>query len=119
MVGSGRRESGFWLGVIGIATREWRMNTARYVVALMIVVAMPLAVGYWFLIHPFIAFWRKLGRAPTYTIAFGLWVLSAYGIVQMADTILSIEFGTNYFLWPWRSCFTECRFGSRSRVKNI
>ena len=76
------------------------MNTARYVVALMIVVAMPLAVGYWFLIHPFIAFWRKLGRAPTFTIVFGLWVMSAYGIVQMADTILSIEFGTNYFLWP-------------------
>ncbi len=74
------------------------METARYVVALMIVVAMPLAVGYWFLIHPFIAFWRKLGRAPTYTIVFGLWVASAYGIVQMTDTILSIEFGTNYFL---------------------
>ena len=76
------------------------MNTARYVVALLIIVALPPAVGYWFLIHPFIGFWRRLGRAPTFTIVFALMVLSGYGIVQMSDTILAIDFGMNYFLWP-------------------
>ena len=76
------------------------MNTARHIVALLIVVGIPPAIVYWFVVHTFIGFWRRLGRAPTFTIVFGLMVLTGYGIVQVADTILAIDFGTNYFLWP-------------------
>ncbi len=76
------------------------MNTARYIAALLVVVGVPPGIGYWFVIHPFIGFWRRLGRAPTFAVMLGLMGFFGWGIVQMTDTILAIDFGTNYFLWP-------------------
>jgi protein-S-isoprenylcysteine O-methyltransferase Ste14 len=44
------------------------MDTARYVIAVMMVVALPPALLLWFFIHPAAAFWRKLGAGWTYAI---------------------------------------------------
>lgn len=40
------------------------MGTARYWIGVLLVVSMPPAILWWFVVHPFIGFWRRVGRAP-------------------------------------------------------
>jgi len=37
------------------------MDTFRYVLAVMLVISLPPAIAYWFVIHPFAALWRRVG----------------------------------------------------------
>jgi hypothetical protein len=37
------------------------MNTFRYVLAMLTLMFMPGAVLFWFLVHPFVRFWRRIG----------------------------------------------------------
>ena len=61
------------------------MSTVRYVLGLFIVVGMPPAIVWWFLVHPFVDFWRRVGvRGTLWTVAVlmvgamvGLWFLRA------------------------------------------
>lgn len=56
----------------------------RYWIAVLLVVAMPPAVIWWFLIHPFAAYWRRLGAR---------WTMAIMSVVL---------FGTMALLFPWR-----------------
>lgn len=56
----------------------------RYWIAVLLVVSMPPAILWWFLIHPFAAFWRRLGAR---------WTMAIMGIVL---------FGTMALLFPLR-----------------
>lgn len=56
----------------------------RYWIAVLLVVAMPPAVLWWFLIHPFVSFWRKLGSR---------WTMTIMGVFL---------FGTMALIFPWR-----------------
>ena len=57
------------------------MGIVRYVFGLSIVVTMPPAIVWWFLVHPFVGFWRRIGvRGTLWTVALlmvgamvGLW----------------------------------------------
>ena len=44
------------------------MDTARYVVGVLLLVSMPIAIGAWYLIHPFVGLWRRIGPAWTYVV---------------------------------------------------
>ena len=44
------------------------MNIARYIVALLVSTTFLPGVSFWFLIHPFIGFWRRQGPKITYTV---------------------------------------------------
>lgn len=48
------------------------MDQARYVLAVLLMVAVPPSVAIWYLIHPFVRFWRRLGTVATYCIVFSL-----------------------------------------------
>ena len=74
------------------------MDTARYYVALFIVAVSPGVFLFWFSIHPFIAFWRKVGYWQTLAIHYTFVVMLAGGVVLLRRAILSIEFGTNSIL---------------------
>jgi len=74
------------------------MNTARYIVGVVLLISLPPGLLLWFAIHPFIRFWCKLGAGWTYT------VLSPFVVVLMAilfllrDELLGIDLGTHYVL---------------------
>lgn len=61
------------------------LQTIGYYLAALLVVTMPAAMLYWYLVHPFAAFWRRLGKVPTFFIvglvciglAAYLWTLTA------------------------------------------
>jgi len=76
------------------------LDTARYVAALLLIVAFPPSIFYWFLIHPFIRYWRNLGAPRTLLIVLPTLVFMGYGITLWRKSLLSVEYGANYLLWP-------------------
>ena len=44
------------------------MASLRYAIAVILIVAIPAAIVYWLLIHPFVRFWRRLGIGRSYAV---------------------------------------------------
>ncbi len=74
------------------------MNTARYVIAVMLLVGWLPGVVLWFLVHPFVRFWRRIGQAWTYVLLSGFLVVSMVGLFLVRGRLLAVEFGTHYAL---------------------
>lgn len=76
------------------------MNTARYIVALIAVMSYPPAVGWWYLVHPLVGFWRRLGRPLFYAImtVTSLAIMGAVYLIR--EPLLAVEYGTEQALWP-------------------
>lgn len=55
---------------------------------------------YWFIVHPYVEYWRKRGIALTYTILLVVLVSIGYGIYVVRAPLLSIEFGSHLSLLP-------------------
>jgi len=63
------------------------MATARYVLAVLLVVSVPPAVFWWILIHPLVGFWRRIGVAPTLWIN-GVLMVGGYVGLWLARGVL-------------------------------
>ena len=74
------------------------MNSVRYYLALVLLVILPPIILFWFVIHPLIHFWRRLGPRRTYVLVGTPMVILMVPIFQQRDRLMSIEFGTNYWL---------------------
>lgn len=71
------------------------MNTARYVIAVLLLVALPPGVLLWYVIHPLVGFWRRLGPVWTYAILTAP-VLGMMALLYRArDTLLGTDLGTS------------------------
>jgi protein-S-isoprenylcysteine O-methyltransferase Ste14 len=72
------------------------LDILRYYLALMVLFGVPGGLLLWLLIHPFVKFWQRLGLIRTY-ISVGVPVFLLMGaIVWFRDTLLAIDYGTNY-----------------------
>ena len=76
------------------------MDSFRYYVALFAVASTPGICLYWFSIHPFVNFWRKVGPRLTVGIHIGLIVLLAVCVFLLREPILAVEYGSNPILIP-------------------
>ena len=56
---------------------------------------MPGAVLFWFLVHPFIRFWRRLGLRRALAIYYTLMAAFVAGVFLLRKTLLAVDFGTN------------------------
>ncbi|MEK7403614.1 MAG: isoprenylcysteine carboxylmethyltransferase family protein [Acidobacteriota bacterium] len=74
------------------------MDRVRYYLALLLVVFTPPAILFWFSIHPFIRFWRRVGPRLTLAIHYALLLLMAGGLYLVRKPLLTAEFGTSPFL---------------------
>ncbi len=74
------------------------MNIARYIVALLVVATFPSGLLFWFVVHPFIGFWRRQGPKITYTVVIALLLAVATVLVLARGVLLETEYGTNYVL---------------------
>jgi protein-S-isoprenylcysteine O-methyltransferase Ste14 len=76
------------------------MSTARYILALITITTFPPAVGWWYVTHPFVKFWRRLGRPLFYTTV----TLASFAVIAamylIREPLLAVEYGTNRALWP-------------------
>ena len=71
------------------------MESIRYYIALFLVLIMPGVFLFWFSIHPFVRFWRKVGARRTLAIHYGLILVLAAALFQIRAPLLSVEFGAS------------------------
>jgi protein-S-isoprenylcysteine O-methyltransferase Ste14 len=74
------------------------MPAVRYYVALCIVALVPGAFLYWFSIHPFIHFWRRLGARTTLRLHLSAILLLAVTVFLLRRRLLAVDFGSNAVL---------------------
>ncbi len=74
-------------------------DTARYVMAVLVLVSLVPACVFWFTIHPFIGFWRRVGRFGATLIAAAAMIVSIAVLYLLRDTLLGQDFGTQVWLW--------------------
>ena len=71
------------------------MDTARYVFGCLIVVGLPPGLGWWFVIHPFIDVWRRVGKEMTFIVGMALMFASMVPLYWVRDTLLMADLGTS------------------------
>lgn len=70
-------------------------DTVRYYVALLLLVFGPGAALFWFPIHPFAAFWRRVGHRWAYLVGFGTFAAAGLAGWVFRAPLLSIELGAH------------------------
>jgi len=68
------------------------VESVAYYIALLMIVSMPPAILYWFLIHPFAAKWRKVGPLVAYPVVGFIAVLFGAAIYRIREPLLRIHF---------------------------
>lgn len=69
------------------------MDTLRYWLALLVVAGAPGIYLFWFSIHPFVAFWRRVGARRTLAIHYALLIAVAVVVVLLRRPIMAADFG--------------------------
>ncbi len=72
------------------------MATLRYAIAVILIVAIPAAIVYWLLIHPFVRFWRRLGIRRSYAVLCTVIAGVMVGMFQARELLLAANFGMSY-----------------------
>jgi protein-S-isoprenylcysteine O-methyltransferase Ste14 len=74
------------------------IDRIRYVLAVLSVITLPPGLLYWFVIHPWVRWWRKLGPIRTYAIV--LPVMIAFGMLlfRVRAQLLGADLGMNWSL---------------------
>ncbi len=70
----------------------------RYVFGAFSVVVLPLGLLFWFVIHPWARFWRRLGPIRTYLIVLPPLVACGGFLFQRRGRLLGADLGTNWTL---------------------
>ncbi|MDX1393541.1 MAG: isoprenylcysteine carboxylmethyltransferase family protein [Gemmatimonadota bacterium] len=84
------------------------MDTVRYYAALIAIVTIPPALVYWFIVHPFVGFWRRRGKVVTFSLLAVVYIGLAAAIWTMRGVLLAPEtdYGTDSTLWlPAAACY--------------
>ena len=82
------------------------MDSVRYVLAVACLVGFPPAIVYWFVLHPFVDFWRSVGRTRTYIVLALVFVAVGVAVYLVSGPLLAVEYGTNRWLWiPAAVCY--------------
>jgi protein-S-isoprenylcysteine O-methyltransferase Ste14 len=70
------------------------MDTARYWMGVLVVTWLPPALLWWFLIHPFVGFWRRVGPKTTLVVMGIGYVAGIAALFPFRDAILWRDLGT-------------------------
>lgn len=71
------------------------MSRIRYVFAVLTVIGLPPAILWWYLIHPFVHFWRRVGAAVSQATV-GVLMIGLMGVLWMVrGALVGRDLGTN------------------------
>jgi protein-S-isoprenylcysteine O-methyltransferase Ste14 len=73
------------------------MSTFRYILGILLVVGLPPGLTWWFVVHPFVGFWRKLGARMTMVVMIVFFAVSLAVLVLVRDWLLGPDLGLH---WP-------------------
>ena len=71
------------------------MDSVRYFVGVLLVVSIPPAVAWWYLIHPFVAFWRRLGARTAMATVILLMVSAMVLLAMVRGRLMGPDLGTD------------------------
>ena len=71
------------------------MDTARYVVALVLTAGLLPIIVFWLVIHPLADFWRRLGAWWGYGIGLSVMAAGAAGLFLARESLLEVDLGTS------------------------
>ena len=81
------------------------MDTFRFAIAVVLTMAIPAALLFWFLIHPFVRFWRRFGTRCSYTVICSLLAAVMGGMFCLRDRLLANDWGLS---WPLAALGAIC-----------
>jgi protein-S-isoprenylcysteine O-methyltransferase Ste14 len=78
-------------------TVDWSrfLENVRYIMGVLLVISLPPAIIYWFIIHPFVGFWRRVGAKWTFVILGVFLVGSMIALLPVRDRLLGRDLGTS------------------------
>jgi protein-S-isoprenylcysteine O-methyltransferase Ste14 len=68
---------------------------ARYAMGTLMAIMVPPALLYWFILHPFVGFWRRVGPRGTFWLLGIFLVGGAAALYPFRDALLGRDLGTN------------------------
>jgi protein-S-isoprenylcysteine O-methyltransferase Ste14 len=71
------------------------LENVRYVMGVLLVISLPPAITYWFIVHPFVGFWRRLGARWTFVLLGIFLVGSMIALFPFRDRLLGRDLGTS------------------------
>ncbi len=71
------------------------MDSLRYLIAVILIVAIPAAIVYWLLIHPFVRLWRRLGIGRSYAVICPVIAGVMGGMFLARERLLAADPGTS------------------------
>jgi protein-S-isoprenylcysteine O-methyltransferase Ste14 len=74
------------------------MDTIRYWFVLILVVWLPPAVVWWYIVHPFVGFWRRLGPRPALVANIMIALAIAGGLWSFRRPLVGHDLGTHWAL---------------------
>ena len=75
------------------------LDSIRYGLAYLTLGSMPAAIGYWYVIHGFVDFWRRVGKPVTYTVMTALFVANLAAVWWLRDSLLVGDLGVHRWMW--------------------
>jgi protein-S-isoprenylcysteine O-methyltransferase Ste14 len=69
------------------------LNLARYVIAALLAISTPPAVVYWFILHPFVGFWRRVGMKGAFWFLGIFLALGMAALFLVRDALLGRDLG--------------------------
>jgi len=69
------------------------MDTARWFIAVMMIVWVPPAIGAWYLIHPFASFWRRMGTVASFCVIYSLLISAAVLLWHFSPALIGRDLG--------------------------
>ena len=69
------------------------MDTARWFIAVLMVVMLPPAIGSWYVIHPFTRFWRRLGTVASFCVIYSLLISAAVLLWHFSPALIGRDMG--------------------------
>lgn len=74
---------------------DWRhgFDLFRYGMGCLLVIGLPPAMAYWFIVHPFVGFWRRMGPRKTFWILAVFFLGTAAALFPMRDAMLGRDLG--------------------------
>ena len=75
------------------------MEFFRYALSVLMLVSFPGAYVFWFIIHPFIDFWRSRGLLAAYVTTFGSMAAIGFMAFWFRDFLMGRDLGTNWWFF--------------------
>jgi len=74
------------------------MDEVRYFFAVLLVISIPPALLMWFLVHPFIGFWRRFHAAVTLTVMLAMIGMGMFALFSVRTFLVSSDLGSEWVL---------------------